>query len=99
MALTKNVHFSGAASIMSSGAICLIDQLGATFNDCYIKVGSVSASKSDSTATVCFLEAEDGKLLFEKTYGFKIDLDGPNPIKQAYEYLKTLPEFSDAEDC
>jgi len=27
------------------------------------------------------------------------DLDGDNPIKQAYKYLKTLPEFQNAEDC
>lgn len=27
------------------------------------------------------------------------DLDGDNPIKQAYEYLKTLPKFADATDC
>jgi len=26
-------------------------------------------------------------------------LDGENPIKQAYEHLKTLPEFSGATDC
>ena len=27
------------------------------------------------------------------------DLDGDNPIKQAYVYLKTLPEFADATDA
>ena len=27
------------------------------------------------------------------------DINGENPIKQAYLYLKTLPEFSDAIDC
>jgi hypothetical protein len=27
------------------------------------------------------------------------DIKGDNPIKQAYIYLKTLPEFADAEDC
>ena len=27
------------------------------------------------------------------------DITGENPIKQAYEYLKTLPEFADATDC
>ncbi len=32
---------------------------------------------------------------FESSYA----LDGANPIKQAYEYLKTLPEFADAVDC
>jgi hypothetical protein len=26
-------------------------------------------------------------------------LDGENPIKQAYEHLKTLPEFAGASDC
>lgn len=34
-------------------------------------------------------------LEFEASYS----LDGPNPIEQAYEYLKLLPEFEDAEDC
>ena len=27
------------------------------------------------------------------------ELDGANIIKQAYEYLKTLPEFEGATDC
>ena len=27
------------------------------------------------------------------------DINGENPFKQAYKYLKTLPEFSDAVDC
>lgn len=27
------------------------------------------------------------------------DLLGDNPVEQAYLYLKTLPEFSDATDC
>jgi hypothetical protein len=27
------------------------------------------------------------------------DLDGANPIKQAYTHLKTLPEFAGATDC
>jgi hypothetical protein len=34
-------------------------------------------------------------LRFECPYS----LDGPNPIKQAYLHLKTLPEFADAIDC
>jgi hypothetical protein len=33
-------------------------------------------------------------------YRFQPDLEsGDNYIKQAYEYLKTLPEFINAEDC
>jgi hypothetical protein len=33
--------------------------------------------------------------LFDCAY----DLDGANPIAQAYEHLKTLPEFAGAVDC
>jgi hypothetical protein len=32
-------------------------------------------------------------------YKFAPNLDGANFIKQAYEHLKTLPEFSGATDC
>ena len=32
-------------------------------------------------------------------YSCAYDITGENPIKQAYEYLKTLPEFSNATDC
>jgi hypothetical protein len=32
-------------------------------------------------------------------YQCAYSLDGKNPIKQAYEYLKTLDNFSSAVDC
>ena len=32
---------------------------------------------------------------FEAAY----DLEGKNPIKQAYEYLKTTDQFLNAQDC
>jgi hypothetical protein len=32
-------------------------------------------------------------------YSCSYDIDGKNPLKQAYEYLKTLPEFDGAIDC
>lgn len=31
--------------------------------------------------------------------GVDYDLNGPNPIEQAYEYVKALPVFSGAVDC
>lgn len=34
-----------------------------------------------------------------KAFECPYDLGGANPIEQAYEYLKTLPEFADAIDC
>ena len=35
----------------------------------------------------------------ESIYHCAYDINGENPIKQAYEYLKTLPEFANATDC
>jgi hypothetical protein len=35
----------------------------------------------------------------QESYHFIPSLEGKNFIAQAYDYLKTLPEFSDATDC
>jgi hypothetical protein len=32
-------------------------------------------------------------------YAIPYDLDGENPIRQAYLHLKSLPEFAGATDC
>lgn len=45
--------------------------------------------------------SKDGILPHFSDEGFVCDyaLDGENPIKQAYQYLKTLPEYKNAKDC
>ena len=68
-------------------------------NDVYIKVSFVAGSKHKIKACVDFLDKEKNALFGSKEYEFPVNLDGPNPIKQAYLHLKTLPEFSDATDC
>ena len=68
-------------------------------NELYIKVVSAYCTKQEIHAAVTAFEKPNGAALFTEDYVCSIDLDGPNPIKQAYEYLKTLPEFSDAVDC
>jgi hypothetical protein len=35
----------------------------------------------------------------DSAYECEYDLNGENPIKQAYRHLKTMPEFSDITDC
>jgi hypothetical protein len=69
------------------------------FNDAYIKVRSVNFSKEVAQANVDYYGFDQSKLLTIKQYSFDVLLDGPNPIKQAYQFLKSLPEFSDAVDC
>lgn len=63
--------------------------------DAYIKVITVNGSKETVTANVS-IKSEEKELLV--SYDFSPSMEGSNFIKQAYEYLKTLPEFSDAQD-
>jgi hypothetical protein len=66
----------------------------------YIRVSNVAGNKEGMTAEAQFLvDGPQGELIKVVNFSFDLDLKGENPIKQAYHYLKTLPEFSDAEDC
>jgi hypothetical protein len=63
----------------------------------YVKVENVFSNKIKGTASVSF--THNNNKLCEKAFEFSLDLEGPNPIKQAYLHLKSLPEFFDATDC
>ena len=69
------------------------------FKDAYIKVTSLEGDKESMVATVDTSDKSGGQVLERKAYEFAPQLDGGNIIAQAYEHLKTLPEFSDATDC
>jgi hypothetical protein len=71
----------------------------AEFDNAYIKARSVNFSKESAQVNVDFYKSNEGKRLIIKQYDFSVDLNGENPIKQAYLHLKTLPEFADAVDC
>lgn len=70
-----------------------------TIPDAYVKICAVSGSKDWVDMRVQFYESGTSKL--QKTYRFTPSVaDGSeNFIRQGYEYLKTLPEFSRAVDC
>ena len=65
----------------------------------YIRVEQVDASKVKATAVVSFNSDNVDKTFATKLYEFQPDLAGRNFIAQAYEHLKTLPEFAGAVDC
>jgi len=67
----------------------------------YFKVTSVMVeSKTVMTVFVrVFANKDCSNAVLETRYSGEYNLEGPNPIKQAYLFLKTLPEFSDATDC
>lgn len=69
------------------------------FDNVYIKVGYISGDKNKLTAVLEYKTAADGTVLKTHNVLFDLNLNGSNPIQQAYEHLKTLPEFANATDC
>lgn len=73
-----------------------------TYPDCYVVVGNISGNKNVVRMRVDYYEDSSKKKLLQNKF---MDLfpsvadDSENFIKQGYEYLKTLEEFKDAEDC
>lgn len=66
----------------------------------YIKVEQLSLNKDGMSAKVIWKKDETYENEFHKDIFFiPYDINGDNPFKQTYEYLKTLEEFKDAEDC
>jgi hypothetical protein len=81
--------------------IILTDSFGdeRTFNDAYIKVDHVSGNKQKLSAVLGVYRSVNGPQLTTRQYEFTPSMDGSNFIKQAYEHTKSLPDFSNAQDC
>lgn len=99
MAIQHSLSITGSKVISSHGFLYPMGEETVTTDPLYIKVVSVSGNKETLTASVSFSLEKTTAPLAVKDYQFTLELEGPNPIKQAYEYLKTLPEFADAVDC
>lgn len=90
MALRKNIEFTPNGF-----------DSAASLSNAYIKVDTVSGNKSTVEITVIiYSEKNEQKLPAQaKKYTFAPSMGNKNFIAQAYEHLKTLPEFDGAEDC
>jgi hypothetical protein len=80
----------------------LIDQFDEhiTFNNAYHRIDRIEGGKSKMIICLALYKSqEEQKLLLNKTYQFVPSLSGNNFFAQAYEHLKTLPEFAGAVDC
>lgn len=64
--------------------------------DVYFKVASLNGGKESMQALV--IGVCDGSTIYNESYSFNPNLSGDNFINQAYQHLKTLPEFTGAKD-
>ena len=70
-----------------------------TLPESYCRVSSISGGKGSTTINVEFLTQDKSKVYTSKMFFFTPTFEGKNFIAQAYDYLKTLPEFEGATDC
>jgi hypothetical protein len=76
------------------------DIVGDVQVSCYIKVTMVSADKTNVVSDVLFRkDTAEGAIIKSVRYSFPPNMQGENFIKQAYEHLKTLPEFAGYVNC
>ena len=95
MALRQTINLTGRNIIATEAGTIDMGEISLQMT-AYIKVEAVEATKQSAKATVTY---KDGDKFITKNFSFAPSLEESNFIKQAYEHLKTLPEFAGAVDC
>jgi hypothetical protein len=99
MALSRKTNITGDKFVSIDGLfVSTGETLDAEWNT-YVKVDSVQGSKDAASMVVSFKNTNTGEVFSHKSYKFIPAMDSKNFIAQAYEHLKTLPEFAGAIDC
>lgn len=60
---------------------------------------TINPDKAGMSYMVLYKAACDQPSYEASSFASEYDLEGENPFKQAYEYLKLLPEFKGCTDC
>lgn len=71
---------------------------GVQIADAYHRVFGVTVEKDKISFGLGVHVSPESERLDSSGYSCAYDIDGENPIKQAYEYLKTLDHLADAAD-
>jgi galactose mutarotase-like enzyme len=76
-------------------------QHGLVANNAYHKVENVTIrNKTQMEFNVKVFSSKEQSLPFEMlAFSCAYDMQGDNPLRQAYTYVKTLPDFAGSTDC
>lgn len=98
MALNLTYSFTGITETKGEGWKIALPAQPVSLGLCYIKVETVTGTKLKLNIGVS-ITSPNGPIKNE-IFSFVPDLTSTkNFIAQAYDYLKTLPEFTGAVDC
>jgi hypothetical protein len=72
-----------------------------TLANCYCKVTKLVGDKAQMHIKMDVMNAEKNRVYREETFAFvpSVESDSKNFIAQAYDYIKSLPEYASAVDC
>ena len=76
--------------------ICVNQEV--TFQNTYIVIDKIEGDKNEMQIHVKMLVEKDGPVIKKTRHSFTINHDLPL-YTQAYNYLKSTPEFCDSQDC
>lgn len=71
---------------------------GIKVDGAYLRVENISLNKTDISFNIRKYVDKNKSFFSEDYLTCLYNIEGENPFIQAYEYLKTLEEFKDAED-
>ena len=95
MALRKTLSFDSESITKVNGFIASREK-STVEESCYIKVEDLMGTKEEISFNISIAGAS---FAMKKSFTFSPDMGGPNFIKQAYLYLKSLGDYQGAEDC
>lgn len=98
MALQHTITVSGTSTIKTEGGVVVLGDRSEALANAYIKVEAVNASKDTASASVSISGSTGSKIVKKYTFTPSVAPGSENFIKQAYEHIKTLPEFAGAAD-
>ncbi|WVK90002.1 hypothetical protein [Burkholderia phage vB_BpP_HN02] len=68
-------------------------------NGAYVRVEEVRLAGSINTFSIRkYVRVGAPNAFASEMYSIKYDIEGANPFRQAYDYLRTLPEYKDSVD-
>jgi hypothetical protein len=97
MALRKQISFSGVSTIKTDLGVLTQKNTSVTLN-AYIKIEEVKSSKSDAVAIISMTDG-DAKIVISTPFIPSVKDNSKNIIAQAYDAIKQMPMFANAEDC
>jgi len=72
---------------------------GIAVSHAYHRVWNVTITKTSMSFGLGVHASQNGEMISSTAHECAYDINGANPIAQAYVHLKTLPEFAGATDC